>query len=71
MARAVLLLLVSLLEAGAKYPADCGQPAIPPAPPRHNASLPRIIHGEEAVPHSFPWQISIKGEIGTACILLY
>ena len=35
---------------------ECGQPAIPP----NNEQ--RIINGEEVVPHSFPWQVSIKGK---------
>ena len=39
------------------YPDDCGQPDIPPHIP---SLLEKIINGEEATPHSFPWQISIK-----------
>lgn len=35
---------------------ECGNPAIPPKP--NNGE--RIINGEEAIPHSFPWMVSIK-----------
>jgi len=39
---------------------DCGNPFIPP----HIPILPtRVINGEEAIPHSFPWQVSIKGHV--------
>ena len=37
---------------------DCGHPVIPPKP--NNG---RIINGEEAIPHSFPWMVSIQGSI--------
>ena len=32
---------------------DCGQPEVPP----HTAG--RIVNGEEATPHSFPWMVMI------------
>ena len=35
---------------------EYSQPAIPP----NNEQ--RIINGEEVIPHSFPWQVSIKGK---------
>ena len=38
----------------------CGQPAISPDVPNISG---RIIHGTEARAHSFPWQVSIKGEL--------
>ena len=36
---------------------ECGNPAVPPKP--SNAGE-RIINGEEAIPHSFPWMVSIE-----------
>ena len=33
-------------------PGDCGRPVIPPTKPGD-----RILNGEEATPHSFPWQV--------------
>ena len=36
---------------------ECGNPAVPPKP--SNAG-DRIINGEEAIPHSFPWMVSIE-----------
>ena len=41
-------------------PETCGQPAVSPDIPHLTG---RIIHGTEARPHSFPWQVSIKGEL--------
>ena len=37
----------------------CGNPAITPNVPD---LVSRVINGEEAVPHSWPWQISIQGQ---------
>ncbi len=37
-------------------PAGCGNPAIPP----HVSGYARIVNGEEAVPHSWPWQVSLQ-----------
>ncbi|XP_019215462.1 chymotrypsin B, partial [Oreochromis niloticus] len=36
--------------------ARCGAPAIPP----RVTGYARIVHGEEAVPHSWPWQVSLQ-----------
>ena len=47
-----VLLLVSI-----SYADECGNPVIPPNP------NDKIINGQEAVPHSFPWMVSIQGEI--------
>ena len=40
---------------------ECGKPSIPPTATGGNGS--RIINGEEAIPHSFPWMASIEGDI--------
>jgi len=37
-------------------PAGCGSPAIAP----EVSGLARIVNGEEAVPHSWPWQVSLQ-----------
>ncbi|KAK2854369.1 hypothetical protein Q5P01_007030 [Channa striata] len=34
----------------------CGVPATPP----HVTGITRIVNGEEAVPHSWPWQVSLQ-----------
>ena len=34
----------------------CGVPAIPPV----ITGYARIVNGEEAVPHSWPWQVSLQ-----------
>lgn len=34
----------------------CGTPAIPP----QVSGYARIVNGEEAVPHSWPWQVSLQ-----------
>uniref|UniRef100_A0A8C5G6K9 Ovochymase-2-like n=1 Tax=Gouania willdenowi TaxID=441366 RepID=A0A8C5G6K9_GOUWI len=36
------------------WPRPCGQPAI------HPAVTSRIVNGEEATPHSWPWQVSMQ-----------
>ncbi|XP_053711283.1 tolloid-like protein 1 [Synchiropus splendidus] len=36
------------------WPATCGKPAIPPA------VMTRIVNGEPATPHSWPWQVSMQ-----------
>ncbi|XP_045073745.1 ovochymase-2-like, partial [Coregonus clupeaformis] len=37
------------------WPETCGSPAVPPS----NATL-RVVNGVEAVPHSWPWQVSMQ-----------
>lgn len=37
------------------WPEDCGHPAIAPS----NATL-RVVNGVEAIPHSWPWQVSMQ-----------
>ncbi|KAM6176957.1 chymotrypsinogen B-like [Erethizon dorsatum] len=39
---------------------DCGVPAIPPV----LSGLTRIINGEDAVPGSWPWQVSLQDKTG-------
>uniref|UniRef100_A0A3Q1C976 Ovochymase 2 n=1 Tax=Amphiprion ocellaris TaxID=80972 RepID=A0A3Q1C976_AMPOC len=36
------------------WPSPCGKPAIPPS------VVSRIVNGEPAVPHSWPWQVSMQ-----------
>ena len=38
---------------------ECGKPSTPP----NKGNNSRIINGEEAIPHSFPWMASIEGDI--------
>ncbi|XP_034040936.1 chymotrypsin A-like [Thalassophryne amazonica] len=38
----------------------CGRPAIPPVITGYS----RIVNGEEAVPHSWPWQVSLQDYTG-------
>ncbi|XP_029464717.1 chymotrypsinogen B-like [Rhinatrema bivittatum] len=47
---------LSLATIGIVYGQDCGIPAIPPVV----SNLQRIINGEEAVPGSWPWQVSLQ-----------
>ncbi|KAF7655501.1 hypothetical protein LDENG_00055110 [Lucifuga dentata] len=37
------------------WPENCGIPVVPP-----NTATPRVVNGEEAVPHSWPWQVSMQ-----------
>ncbi|XP_034543236.1 ovochymase-2 [Notolabrus celidotus] len=37
-----------------EWPSTCGKPAIPPA------VMSRIVNGEPAKPHSWPWQVSMQ-----------
>lgn len=39
------------------WPSTCGKPAIPPA------VVSRIVNGEPARPHSWPWQVSMQVRI--------
>jgi len=41
--------------------AECGQPAIAPS-----VSV-RVVGGVEAMPHSWPWQVSLQGRRGHFC----
>ncbi len=40
---------------GSSFDGDCGKPPIAPA------VMTRIVGGEEAIPHSWPWQVSLQG----------
>ncbi|XP_048855841.1 ovochymase-2 [Brienomyrus brachyistius] len=40
------------------WPASCGRPAVPPS-----TSVARVVNGVEAVPHSWPWQVSMQGRL--------
>ncbi|KAK7944310.1 hypothetical protein WMY93_000038 [Mugilogobius chulae] len=55
---AYLWILSCLAFAGAAY--GCGVPAIPPVITGYS----RIVNGEEAVPHSWPWQVSLQDYTG-------
>ncbi|XP_061737042.1 ovochymase-2 [Nerophis ophidion] len=37
------------------WPEDCGNPAVAP-----NTGTARVVNGVEAVPHSWPWQVSLQ-----------
>ncbi|XP_061582482.1 ovochymase-2 [Cololabis saira] len=37
------------------WPKNCGNPEVTP-----NTATPRAVNGEEAVPHSWPWQVSMQ-----------
>lgn len=39
------------------WPGSCGKPVIPPA------VVSRIVNGEPATPHSWPWQVSMQVRI--------
>ena len=49
---------ILLLYIGISLAQECGHPVVPPKPNKD-----RIINGEEAIPHSFPWMVSIQGQI--------
>ncbi|KTF89974.1 hypothetical protein cypCar_00047463 [Cyprinus carpio] len=51
---AFLWILSCLAFLGAAY--GCGVPAIPPVVSGYS----RIVNGEEAWPHSWPWQVSLQ-----------
>merc|ERR1712212_1115058 len=53
---AVFLLLVATGVHGEEI--VCGEPEIAPKFPGQ-----KILNGEEATPHSFPWQVSITGAL--------
>ncbi|XP_070816866.1 chymotrypsin A-like [Chaetodon trifascialis] len=55
---AFLWILSCLAFAGAAY--GCGSPAIKPIV----SGYARIVNGEEAVPHSWPWQVSLQRSNG-------
>ncbi|XP_062327113.1 chymotrypsin A-like [Osmerus eperlanus] len=55
---ACLLILSCLAFVGAVY--GCGSPAIQPV----ITGYARIANGEEAVPHSWPWQVSLQDFAG-------
>ncbi|XP_030582101.1 chymotrypsinogen 2-like [Archocentrus centrarchus] len=55
---AFLWILSCLAFIGAAY--GCGVPAIPPV----ITGYARIVNGEEAVPHSWPWQVSLQDYTG-------
>ncbi|XP_077462149.1 chymotrypsin A-like [Stigmatopora argus] len=55
---AFLWILSCLAFVSAAY--GCGTPAIPPAITGYS----RIVNGEEAVPHSWPWQVSLQDYTG-------
>ncbi|KAM7014987.1 LOW QUALITY PROTEIN: transmembrane protease serine 9-like [Tautogolabrus adspersus] len=57
-AMAFLWILSCLAFVGAAY--GCGSPAIPPVITGYS----RIVNGEEAVPHSWPWQVSLQDYTG-------
>ncbi|XP_059189819.1 ovochymase-2 [Centropristis striata] len=37
------------------WPTECGNPEVEP-----NTATPRVVNGEEAIPHSWPWQVSMQ-----------
>ncbi|KAJ1081817.1 hypothetical protein NDU88_001991 [Pleurodeles waltl] len=53
---AFLWVLSCLAVIGSAYAEECGIPAIPPVVKDYN----RIINGHNAVPHSWPWQVSLQ-----------
>merc|ERR1719268_122690 len=55
---AFLWIISCLAFVSAAY--GCGTPAIPP----QVTGYARIVNGEEAVPHSWPWQVSLQQSNG-------
>ncbi|XP_062848874.1 chymotrypsin A-like [Trichomycterus rosablanca] len=55
---ALLWIFSCLAFIGATY--GCGAPSIPPV----ISGYARIVNGEEAVPHSWPWQVSLQDSTG-------
>ncbi|XP_069488731.1 chymotrypsinogen B2-like [Ambystoma mexicanum] len=53
---AFLWVLSCLVVLGSTYAEACGIPAVPPVVKDYS----RIINGEDAVPHSWPWQVSLQ-----------
>ncbi|XP_034044824.1 ovochymase-2 [Thalassophryne amazonica] len=43
------------------WPEDCGNPAVTP-----NTATLRVVNGIEAVPHSWPWQVSMQLSLTTS-----
>ncbi|XP_070768774.1 ovochymase-2 [Enoplosus armatus] len=41
------------------WPVNCGNPEVTP-----NTATPRVVNGEEAIPHSWPWQVSMQASSG-------
>uniref|UniRef100_A0A8C6U3R7 chymotrypsin n=1 Tax=Neogobius melanostomus TaxID=47308 RepID=A0A8C6U3R7_9GOBI len=57
---AFLWILSCLAFVGAAYGETCGNPAISPVITGYS----RIVNGEEAQPHSWPWQVSLQDYTG-------
>lgn len=38
-----------------EWPLNCGNPAVKP-----KIATPKVVNGEEAIPHSWPWQVSMQ-----------
>uniref|UniRef100_A0A3Q0SD46 Peptidase S1 domain-containing protein n=1 Tax=Amphilophus citrinellus TaxID=61819 RepID=A0A3Q0SD46_AMPCI len=49
----MMICLVSFISA--YWPENCGKPAVKP-----NTATARVVNGEEAIPHSWPWQVSMQ-----------
>ncbi len=56
------LLLAFLLASSSCLADECGNPAIPPTANDNGGG--RVINGQEAVPHSFPWTVAIESYFG-------